>query len=228
MTGKPNPYYQPISDAELLAPSAILAIDANMFIDHLLQHELLGAIVSPEDGYYLPWSKTPYLPVDTYYPVGHLGNQSVAVTDLDQVLATEVHLVRAGNPGKVINPAFLKAKKKLFSRTPSYNEMAINLIYAYAVRIINYLAPVNRWHTVCFSDINAFLIEDYDTSEVENAIEAALDPLFIMLKDFIGNDTWHLYTPQLKGTSIIIEKIIDYRIYDWYQIQRQQHDDDES
>lgn len=52
----------------------------------------------------------------------------------------------------------------------------------------------------------------------DNEFIGAIENLYDEVMDFIGNDDWNLYSYQLKGTSLIINKGVDWRVYEYYRM----------
>lgn len=220
---KPSQYYSPISDSDLLKPLAILVLDLQQYINTLESNDLLSMVVQTEIGYYLPGKNKPYIEEDIYYPVEFYQSKDPrhAITNLEDVLNTRIPLIPLNNPKKIINPKLISKYRKEITTKPKINIKALGLVTAYAVRFLNYITPANTWHTGVFPKPSYYISEDYDTREVDDAIETALDSLYIQIREFAGSDIWNLYNITRKGTSLYIEKMIDYRIYDWYRINRE-------
>jgi hypothetical protein len=51
-----------------------------------------------------------------------------------------------------------------------------------------------------------------------NNLESMLVTVIDEISQFVGSDTWHFYFTKRKGSSIIINKTVDFRIFDWYRI----------
>jgi hypothetical protein len=216
-----SPYYEPVPENELLTPTGVLVLDADKYADFLMGDGLLNKVVTPEEGLYLPWSVKPFLPAGVYYPAGRYGDELLAITSLDALLDIDCPVVHEKYPKRIIQHTVIKKYKKLLRKQPPYNISAVKLIFAFVVATIRGLAPVNSYHVGRFPTIEDCLDEQYHTVEVSDTIECALDSLYLALREFVGRDTWHLYDMKLVGTSIVIEKLIDYRVFDWYRIQRE-------
>jgi hypothetical protein len=61
--------------------------------------------------------------------------------------------------------------------------------------------------------------ECQETMLAKESYESAFDKLWLEVQDFVGEDTWHMYYYYVKGTTLVIEKGMDFRIYDWHRRQ---------
>lgn len=47
-------------------------------------------------------------------------------------------------------------------------------------------------------------------------IAVCCSPIIADVLEFVGDDVWHIYNVSFNRTDLIIERTVDYRIYDWH------------
>lgn len=208
------------SDEEILKPTEVLMLDASRYIDCLYQHRIDQYIVEPQKGLWLPWAKEPYLLADTYVIKDDLSG--IEITDLNEVVKCNEIVIGKTNK-KIYHPdQFKKIKSKLRS-TPSYPVELVNLIYAQVRQYVTLLAPVNRRYDTRQIRVSNYIKPEINiNSELLESIEIALDDLFLAVNEFIDKDCNFLICTRVEGTTIIIEKLVDYRIFDWNRKMREE------
>lgn len=215
-----NTYIPILSDDDILKPTEGLIIDANRYINLLYGHKLDQYVIEPKKGLWLPWTKEPYFPQGTYLvKIGDSFHETDILTDL--LNATDIVINKSTN--KTYFPDQLKKIKGKLIDQPSYPVEMVNLVYAQVKQYLMMLAPVNRQFDLRNNRVSNYIKPDIPiTSELLDSIEVALDDLFLVVNEFIAKDCNHLIHSRINNTNIIIEKLVDYRIFDWNRTQRAQ------
>lgn len=55
----------------------------------------------------------------------------------------------------------------------------------------------------------------------ENILPEMFDKLLTQIDNWIGDDIWYMCFTKITSTTFIIEKICDYRVWDWHKIQEE-------
>lgn len=220
-------FYDESDERDLLQATAVLVLDGEKYMLSLAVHGIDDCVPEGETGLFLPWSNKPFLPDGVYYPIDRVGDDTAAITDMDTVVKTKVPLINPAYPSRVIGPKMISKYRRLLSSSPPVNMPMMDLLMGYVVEIIDSTAPVNKYHTNRFPKVVNALKSDRVSRTVYDLLEASLDDLFLTVRSFIGADKWHIYDIKRSGNNIIIEKLIDYRIFDWYRIQRERAEVDE-
>jgi len=102
-----------------------------------------------------------------------------------------------------------------------------NAIKVAILVICNYLNSLCRYTNVKSPKytLESLVKDEYHNliynEEYAKAYELTLDKVM----EFVGKDTWHMYFYQIRGTSLVIEKTVDYRIYEWYRQKFEKEED---
>lgn len=118
----------------------------------------------------------------------------------------------------------------------------VNVIFGAHRAVINYITSITlpRYISMISSEnkggygnkipksIRDIIISE--ESDVEYDLEDTLGYIFDKLiqdvSKFIKNDIWCFYTQELTGTTLVLFKGIDYRIYDWYVMRLADEDEE--
>ena len=66
-------------------------------------------------------------------------------------------------------------------------------------------------------DTDSHIRDEYDKQETIKYLCKKIMPLIDQLLNFIGSDSWNIYTVEEKGNVIYVLKHTDYRIVQWYR-----------
>ncbi len=202
----------------------------------LLQHAMAledepyaKALVAPEKGLYLLGSIDPILrDSEKYYYQSQMvadptkGNgvisfeASLPIKDLGKIakFADDVFDSR----GKLVLTAKdIKAKGKFFRTEPTVPSTAIKMAITIVQRYL-YILCRHTDHSHTSYRMEALVKEEYgyliDTDKYMVGFERLLDQVM----NFVGKDTWNIYYCSIKGTSLIINKSLDWRIVRYYEM----------
>lgn len=120
----------------------------------------------------------------------------------------------------------LTLKRRFFKNQPTVPSIgikaAICVIEQYLVSVSrhsNRFHPCYRLEKLVDPSKGSKLIE---TDEYMHGFERLLD----IVTEFVNGNHWNLYFTHLRGTSLVIQQGIDYRIFKYYQDQFKDADDD--
>lgn len=121
---------------------------------------------------------------------------------------TALRDISSGSGIEVINN-----RSKLLFEYPTVPSRGLKLIELCICDEINRINPYKVDRSVAASIERMFLpnavVDLQEVAECCNSIVA--DVL-----DFVGEDVWHIYNVSFNRTDLIIERTVDYRIYDWH------------
>lgn len=205
----------------------------SVFVIDLLHHALsleeqpyLGALVEPEEGLYLPGSIDPILRKRVKYYFRSDYAKGITIKTFDNIFDRKEDILD-DNGVIVISQNHLRLKKKYITEQPTIPSVAIKVAISVALKFLNGLSRytninISPYHLHRF--IKPEFSELIEREEYDHAYEELLDEL----SDFVGKDTWNMYFFKIRGTNLIIEKSVDYRIYKFYEQLFVDQSDDES
>jgi len=97
---------------------------------------------------------------------------------------------------------------------PSYQAMIAMTIVVIILTTIEQRCSYSRFGSI----VNTFE-GYYGTVETTDYIEDHISTLIEMTYNFIQDSAWNIFFKKIEYNSLIIEKSIDFRIYDWHRLQ---------
>lgn len=214
--------------------TSVLAIDLLEFAINL-DTELLATLVEPPKGIYIKGnikpiltddkvyyarSKMPYIQGSSKmsYIIGkqkRIDIQDTAIKDLKEVFTLTEDLVDSdGNV--VLSLKDIKIKSRYMSIGSDLPVTAIQLTKTMALDYISTLCKFSRF--VYSENIESLVKPEYHYLIANDSFDVAFESLHEQILNFIDQDTWFIYFCRLKGTTLLIEKTIDYRIYYYHEV----------
>lgn len=201
---------------ELLKPTEVQIIDLMSYIPHIDEDPYFVALFDPTPGVYLPGAIDPILSwVNPAYPASKFGVSMAAITGLQGLKECKEPLVNSKGV-TICTAAELKKAIKHMTDTPT---LPVNMLKVMLAILNTHLTTmcVKTRTRISSSSYQHLVRPEYQHLIEDDSYVIALDQLLLDINQFIRNDTFHIYFTKLLGTSVIIEKTIDYRIYEWYQ-----------
>ena len=98
-------------------------------------------------------------------------------------------------------------------------QISVRAIEAGLATVVSYLNNLCRYTCVLSKQyvLETLVKPEFKHVLEKNDFEAAFDDLHLQINQFVGNDTWCQYQYRLNGTSLIVEKGLDFRIMDWHR-----------
>lgn len=196
-----------------------------------LPEEVLIALEPPQVGYYLPGSIVPYLAKGTGYSYREV--RTVASPKGEGVITEWVNhpvelfegvdITRLNLPGDLVTArdGAIIAKKswphirKLLRTQPDVPAQAC---LSAVGTVLQYLDSLCSHTRIQQNNCNLYsLVKRQHYNAIEDGIfDQIFDKLLLQVEAFVGKDTWNFYSYRISGTSLILVKGIDVRIYEWY------------
>lgn len=217
----------------IINPNKLLdKIESVLIIDLLevvsvLEDELLEALVLPPPGVYVKNSLKPIIDyTKTYYTRQNYLQKPIDVYNVEQLLKLKSDILNQEGE-TVLNYEEVILRKNMLFDKPTLPTVAVKLAVSIMLDYLTTIAPYTR----CLKyDRQEQLVrgeyhELIETDTFEHRFESLLDSIF----DFVNEDVWHIYFTRIKGTTFVLEKVVDYRIYRYHElemIKAMENDDD--
>lgn len=197
--------------------SGILPIDLTAHALNVTDRQLLDNLLPVDQGIYLQGNMKALLPsTDTYYT---LLNPTKGLT-LEEVIESTLDIYTKDGT-LVLSKHKLNNIRRFLHIGPTLPVSLINLTSAVAKSFIDERCQYSR-NGSSVSPLSFFKhVENRDT--LLGTIENSYSPLLDTVYDFIKNDTWHIYFYKNVNSTLIIEKTVDWRVYDWHCIKYQEY-----
>lgn len=209
-------HYNDLTTVDLLKPTEILVLDLMEYITHINKDPYFEALVEPVKGVYLPGCLDPVMSLDNpCYPASKIGIPQFAMIDISSMLACGEDVVNS--KGTLLGDVRkIRRIVKYMTDQPSLPVVMLKVMMGVLTNYLSNLCARTR-HNINVSKYYRYIKPEYEYLIIEESYETAMDGMILDINKFVGKDTHHIYFTRLKGTSVIIEKTIDYRIYEWYQ-----------
>lgn len=190
----------------------VLVIDvyhhASMIPDNLLE-----TLKDPVQGIYMKGSYTPLITKGGSY---YHGNSKTPLT-FEEIVNTKKNIYDPA--GNLILPAeqYVNFPQSFITEPPMF-ATAIGLTTTVALKALDELCPYFKPSRNAL-DYSKFVKEGFEYLIEDGTYDEKLHSIAREVIDFVNYDNWNMYFHKVKGGSLIIEKNIDFRIYDWHRIQ---------
>jgi len=208
--------------SKVIHPNDLLSVVNGLIILDLMDkaYDLIGdsrldGIVEPPEGIYIKGALEPYFKYseglvslnENGAPISHPNAASILNHMLDVVDSEGNMVLRASQ---------LKDKFEYLTPEPT---APITIIKLAETIMLRYITTVCKYSRLTSKYSFYSLCGDADPDAIEEAIEEAYSPHMDELINFVANSTWNIYFKTMKGSTLIIEKSVDWRIYDWHMQQ---------
>lgn len=191
-------------------------IDLMSHVMSLDDEPFLKALVEPTEGLYLIGSIEPFIDKSkVYYPKAFHGDPAMQIKDFSKLAALKDDIVNA-NFETVITYRDLVLKSKYIKKEPTVPVTALKV----AISIVEqYLTSISRFSKRKHPKyrLEYLIKQEYQYLVITDEYMHAFENLLDQVMAFVGDDHWNIYFTKIKGTNLIIEKAIDYRIFTFYQ-----------
>ena len=210
----------------LTTTKEVLVLDLLEFAINLNGELPSDVFVKPIEGLYVTGSIEPFIKLDgsaDYFPKSKWLSAKNKLTDKKAILDCNEDIMDV-NGKVVLSIADKKRKIKYIKTEPTIPATAIKVCISIVLSYINNLNPHTRRRGTTYL-LEQLINSKYHISLVDNdSIIEKLEHLLDRVMEFVGNDTWNIYFHKVKGSTLIIDKCIDFRIYEWYRIKFEKED----
>lgn len=188
--------------------SLVLSLTDNLFE---LENRLEGCTYKPTPGVYLINTLEPIIEAGKpYYTSKGLINQTPIIGN---ELAEINDDVFDENGNVVISKHIMLNKNAILKNHPSVNTALFKIARLLIEDYINSKCPIFNVNNN--NKITRYLVPEamhlYESGEINNYMYVIYD----IIDRFIGKDVYHIYFVRTVGLDLIIDKVVDYRIYQW-------------
>lgn len=186
-------------------------------LDHVmaLDDQYLSALIEPHQGIYLVGGLSPIFPHNHQYWVKHQPRDPELAIPWDKLLLMREDIVDKDGQ-VVITRKDMLTKAKFMRNEPSIPVVGVKMAIAISQHYLNAKCRHNRFN------FHQYKIDDLVKPAFEWMIHKeeflhGFKKLLDMIDAFIKDDDSHIYFYKVKGTSMVIEKGVDYRILRYYE-----------
>lgn len=197
--------------------SEVIIIDLLEHVIRMPEDPCLNALVEPEQGLYLVGQLDPFISIKN--KLFFKSNLEKQILIPNEILNAKEPIVNEFNEVK-ITPSDIFTKRNYISTSPSIPSVGIKLTCSIATRHLNELCVYTK------SNIGSARLDELVKPEYQYLIhtykyEKELSRLLDKINEFVSSDIWHIYFYKIVGTNLVIEKTVDFRIYDWYRLKNE-------
>lgn len=188
-------------------------------LDHVVNLDDLYRVdcyEEPRKGIYLSGSIDPIFYADSKYFWKNDQSVNIPILNIHELLTT-FRTVIDSTEKVIIRGDTLFKQRKFLQTQPDIPVMAIKAAVATIIKYLNSLCSFTHVNDISYN-LYRLVKNEYRDLVNNDEFDVIFYDLVSKVQDFVGEDTWHIYFYKVRGTSIIIQKTIDYRIYDWYRI----------
>lgn len=198
----------------LKKPEAVAVFNLHNEFATLNDKLVFDSLSNPPEGVYEYNRLVPVLLFNKkLYPLKHLGDRNKLIKTFNDFINISNDDIVDDKGTVVLSKKIMFLKKKTFLDTPNIPVNGIKLLYFLITNYINKRCKYSR----CGVSADLDLFKD-DVNEEEIDLDYIIDSfsdLFMRVDNFISSDNKHIYFSKLIGTTLYIEKVVDYRIYMW-------------
>jgi hypothetical protein len=220
--------YDNIKELMNNTPSGVLVVDARHYAMSVPK-EIQEMVIDCDEGIYFNGATKPLLlmqfgPYGTALDYRDHGMITKPLT-LDEILCSRMDIVnRAGVT--VISASTLVHRRTSLHTKPKCSKAMINAVIAIVLdRLYSINAVVNNNKGYRYKLPLYLKIEECERDKIDKFTDS-FQPVLDELLKFIGNDIWHMYFHKEMNNLLLIEKTVDFRIYDWHRIHETMNNND--
>lgn len=207
----------------IINPNKLLdKIQSVMVIDLLeevsvLEDELLDTLVPPPPGIYVKNSLKPIIDYNkTYYTKQDYLQRPIQCSSLEEVLALKSDILN--HEGEIVlDYRQVILRKNMLFNEPTLPVMGIRLMISVILDYLTTIAP----HTRClkYERQEQLVKEDFHWLIEQDKFEEKFEKILDMIFDFVNEDVWHIYFTRIRGSTFVLEKVVDYRIFRYHELE---------
>lgn len=194
--------------------SGVLVIDLLTYASRITDDEILNSFIDPPKGLYQKGVLKPILDSKELYFLESNFKKGKFIKDFNLVINSNENILDIkGNI--VLYAEVIKKKKKVLTTESTMPIIAIEIAFVLVSNYLDVLCPYarivkkNRIENLIRPECCDLIYDDIIDLEYQDLIEEVFE--------FVNGDTWHIYFIRQIGTSIVIEKTIDWRIYKYHK-----------
>lgn len=136
------------------------------------------------------------------------------IQGLGQIMEAKCDVINAAGD-VVLSARDIRSLGKMFKDKPDLPIQAIRLALVATTECMNEICRHTRFGNPPYNPMA--LVKETHWAMLDNHIHHAMfRGLLDEVATFVGDDNWHLYHYKVKGSTLVLEKTIDYRIYKFH------------
>ncbi len=214
----------PTSSEFLLRATQTLLVDAVQELQYVLNN-YPGILVDNPKGIYQVGSLFPVLKDGEHYYTRSGLKEGKPIKDIDKVKEA----VFDKNGQLLINDFAMKNKRQFLSNESSISKAGLHAVYCFINKKIEDNCAYSRFRRYEEQFMLCFKPEYQDAiRQGEIDIDLMFSGLSERVSNFIQDEPWTIYFTKKISTLVLVEKTVDFRIYDWtLQKETQENKDSE-
>ncbi len=191
-----------------------------------LDSKYLDMLEEPEKGVYISGSIKPIIKFHKhiYFPISLYNENTARLTNYDSIMICNEDIVNE-SADVVLTLKDKHNKKKYLLPEPNIPITAISLALTMSDNYLSTLCEFSRKQYVTLN-YDKLIKQEHLLYLDQDKLEMIFRKLLNKISLFIRNDLWNIYFIKQKGTSLIIEKSIDWRIYKYYEMMLEDNSED--
>lgn len=205
----------------------------------MLEEKFLEKLVEPEEGLYIPGGLTPvfkkkgkyYRAKDLAFSKDDAKNSTIAgvkpIADLNTMIKQKDYDdIYDENMTLIIDKHKLSRLAKFLSDKPSIPIIPIRMAIGAVAKKITQFSR-NSVPTPTFCDLCKLVKPEFHHEFDQDDDMIAFPYMMDKVTTFIGDDVWNVYSVDIKGTTVVITKGLDWRILEWYRMKFEKENKDQ-
>lgn len=180
-----------------------------------LDEQYVDALIEPHKGIYLVGSLDPTFPHNHQYWVSHQPREESTAIPWDKLLMMREDIV--DKEGQVIiTRKDMMTKARFMRNEPSIPVIGVKMAIAISQHYMTSKCRHNRFNYYQYK-VASLVKPEFEWMVHKDEFLHAFKKLLDKIDSFIKDDDSHIYFYKVRGTSMVIEKGVDYRILRYYE-----------
>ena len=199
----------------LVDPSAYLVIDLLQHASKLNNSDIADMLIQPEIGIYLKGGLKPLVRYGgIYYPESKYLNPTHVFTTLEAMLLCKENII--DETGRIVLSYNVLKNPSRLTTNPEIPLVGVELTRTVAINYIDTICPHTR--SIANKNIYKYIQPCYQPTINLDQLDSIFADMLYEIHTFIDSDTWFIYFDRVCGSSLIIEKMVDWRIFKYHEM----------
>lgn len=212
--------YKTLADV-LLRVDGVLVIDLLQHVVTLEEHPYMQSFEEPPAGIYLIGSLDPII---CDRKPGFYSETGQLVVDYKHALEGNDHITSQDGT-VVLSKKILRSRARFFKTEPTIPATAVKAAVSVIKRYLSILCR-HGCNMLASYRLENLVKLDYRELIEKDEYMIAFEKLIDQVAEFVGDDVWCIYYSRLRGCQLVIEKGIDFRIYEYYRMKFEKEEAD--
>lgn len=207
--------YINLTDSDIIDPDELLETIDESYIEDCKDEAFA---INRLYGQYLMPNPTGVYTKQSLYPVVRPDMKIYSATTGNRISIADIVKEKQGvldSSGKLCISARQLAGKNTLSLIGYYPITAMRLIGSRITQSLYSYCRIHVPQTVSMHDI--VYMGDAPIDEIDEYLDFILSSKLGKIEEWVCKDLWRIYTTSINRCSVVIEKRVDYRVYDWHR-----------